>query len=178
KLAEFQAGAAHNPTAKLRRLGVKAGFFQYLGQRLDVFFAHIQKEQFFHRGGAHALDAKGFCHLGDSHQLLARGVPNGGFYAHVEVAILLLVHADVVAVAHVWDGRNAILERRFQVFIFEYLTEFLNSPLRNEEFEASAVAQAAETVVAEDRDHAVPDLWDSLQWDEGADRLRQHRVGG
>src|SRR5699024_945569 len=46
------------------------------------------------------------------------------------------------------------------------------------EFEACVDAQAAETVVAEDRDHAVPDLSDSLQCDEGADRLRQHRVGG
>src|SRR5699024_3314935 len=136
-----------------------------------------QKEQFFHRGGAHALDAKGFCHLGDSHQLLARGVPNGGVYAHVEVAILLLVHADVVAVAHVWDGRNAILERRIQLFIFEYLTEFLTFTPMKEEFEVSGVAQAAYNVVAEDRLHAVSDIWGALQSDKGADRLPQHRVG-
>ena len=102
---------------------------------------------------------------------------HGRLNADVELAILLLVHTDVVTVAHVRNGWDAILQWGLEVFIFEHLPELLYAPLSYQELQACAVAQTAEAVVTEDRDYTVPYLWNALKRYERTNGLRKHRVG-
>ena len=111
-------------------------------------------------------------------QLFTGRVANSRFHTQVEVAVLLRVRTDMVTDAGLQRGRLGVDKRLIQIFRFQHLTEFFNPPLGHEEFQPRTVAQAAETIIAEDANHPGPHLRDALDGDPRPQRLRQHRVGG
>ena len=162
ELAKFQAGAGNDAAAELRWLGVQAGFIERAGERRNVFFLHIEEEQFLHRSGADAADAELFGHVRNGDELLTGGVAHGGFYADVELAVFLAVHAKVIAGTRLDLQWDAIQKRLVQVFFLQHLAELFDAPLGYQELQAGTVAIAAEAVVTEDADHTGPDLWHAL----------------
>ena len=103
--------------------------------------------------------------------------PTTGGEADVEVAVLLLVHADVVAlVLRRRLGRRAVGQLPVQVLGLQHLAELRGAPVGDQELQAGAAAQAAVAVVAEHARDAGPDLRDLLQRHEGAQALGEVRV--
>src|SRR5699024_193946 len=104
-------------------------------------------------------------------QLSAVGVPHRGLHPQVDLAVPLLVDADVVAVAGVLPRVRAVDELAAEVVLLQHLAELLDTPVGDEELQASAVADLAVAVVAEDADHAGPHLRDLVQRHPGAEAL-------
>ena len=72
--------------------------------------------------------------------------------ADVEAAVLLAVHADVVAPALDGLGRGrAVDQLALQVVVLQDLAELLRAPVGEQELQAGAGAQPPVAVVAEDR---------------------------
>ena len=100
-----------------------------------------------------------------------------GREADVEVAVLLLVHADVVAVAGGGGRRVAADQLAAEVLLLEHLAELLHAPVGDQELQPGPRAQPAVAVVAEDRGDALPDVGHVLERDPDAELLGEHRVG-
>ena len=110
---------------------------------------------------------------------LAAGEPageRGG--ADEELAVLLLVHADVVARGGRLGRGGAVGQLVAEVFVLEDLAELLRTPVGQQELQARLGAHAAVAVVAEDAGDAEPDIGGLLRRDERAEALAEHRVGG
>ena len=74
--------------------------------------------------------------------------------------------------------RRAVDQLPAQVLALEHLAEPLRAPVGDQELQPGAGAQPPVSVVAEDPDHAGPDLRHLVQRHPGAEPLGQHRVGG
>ena len=164
QLAKFQPSAGNDAAAKLRGLGIQARFIQRARKCRNIVFCHIEKEQFLHRGGTDARNAEFFRDIGNGNELLARCMAHGGFYADVELAVLLPVHAQVIAAAGINLERDAIGKRLLQVLFLEDLAELVDAPFSHQKLQPRAVAVAAEAVVAEDADHTGPYFRHALEW--------------
>ena len=117
--------------------------------------------------------------LRDAVQGRAADAAGDGGDADPEVAVLLGVHADVVAaVGARGRRRGAVEEHALEVLVLEDVAELLGAPVGHQELQAGAVAQPAVAVVAEDRDDALPDVRDVLQGHPDPEALGEHRVGG
>ena len=103
--------------------------------------------------------------------------PAVGREADVEVAVVLLVHADVVAVSDRRGRRGRADEGAAEVLVLEHLAELVDAPVGDQELQAGARAQPAVAVVAEDRRDALPDVGHLVERDPDAGLLGQHRVG-
>ncbi len=120
--------------------------------------------------------------LGDVRDLGQGGAvhaAHAGREADVEVAVLLLVDAHVVApLAGRLLGRGAVGQLPLQVLVLQDLAELGRPPVGDEELQAGAGAQPAVAVVAEDRDDALVDIRDLVQRDPGAQAHTELGVGG
>ena len=70
----------------------------------------------------------------------------------------------MIAAAGIDLERDAIGQRLLQVLLLEDLPELFDAPFSHQELQARAIAIAAETVVAEDADHADPYFRHALEW--------------
>ncbi len=75
-------------------------------------------------------------------------------------------------------GRRAVDQLAAQVLLLQHLPEPLHAPVGDQELQPGAVAQPAVAVVAEDPDHAGPDVRHLGQRHPHAESLGEHRVGG
>ena len=82
--------------------------------------------------------------------------------------------AAVAGLGELWCRPVGQLEA--EVVVLEHLAELLSAPLLDEELEASACAQAAVAVVAEDADDAGPDVRHLLGGHEGAEANAEEGV--
>ncbi len=98
--------------------------------------------------------------------------------ADVQLAVVLRVHADVVAVTDRRGGGVAGDQRAVEVLVLEHLAELRDAPVGDQELQPCPRAQPPVAVVTEDRGHALPDVGDLVERDPDADLLGEHRVGG
>ena len=84
----------------------------------ELLFLDVEEEKLLHRSRADAVDSEFLGHVGDGDELLTGGMPHGGLDAHVELAVPLAVHAEVVAVARGDGEREAVEKRRVQILLF------------------------------------------------------------
>ena len=89
---------------------------------------------------------------------LAGHPADGRGEADVAQAVLLGVHADVVAGLGRHAGRGTVGERVAEVLGLEDLAELRRAPVGQQELQARLVPQPPVAVVAEDPDDPVPDL--------------------
>ncbi len=108
----------------------------------------------------------------------ARDPPDDRRDSDVVLAVLLRVHADVVARDLGRGGGGVRDEPAVEVLVLEHLAELLHAPVGDQELQPSPRSQPAVAVVAEDRDDSLPDVGDLLERDPHAELLREHRVGG
>ena len=115
--------------------------------------------------------------VGQGDERRAADPTRGRRQADVEVAVLLLVHADVVAVADRRRRRGGALELAAEVLVLDDLAELVDAPVGDQELQTGARAQPPVAVVAEDRRDGLPHVGHVLGRDPDAGLLRQHRVG-
>ena len=127
-------------------------------QRLDLLRRDADQHDLLVRREAGARDAVLLHQVGELDQLGAGDPARDGRDADVEVAVLLLVHADVVAVADGGGRGVAADELAAEVLLLEHLAELLDAPVGDQELQPGARAQPAVAVVAEDRGDALPDV--------------------
>ena len=99
-------------------------------------------------------------------------------HADEEAAVLLPVHADVVAVRRRLRRRGTVGQRVAEVLVLQHLAELLGAPLGEQELQARLVAQAPVAVVAEDLRDAVPRVGHLVGCDEDAESLAEPRGCG
>ena len=147
-------------------------------ERFHFVLGHVEDHELLVRRGAQPLGAAGLQRVGELHQLAA-GEPagqRGG--ADEEPAVLLLVHADVVARGGGLGRGRAVVEFVAEVFVLEDLAELHRTPVGQQELQPGLGAHAPVAVVAEDAGDAEPDVGGLVRADEGAEPLAQHGVRG
>src|SRR5699024_7269568 len=177
ELAEFQAGAADDVASEGRRLRGQPLLLQLGGKLVCILRGQVQEEQLFIGGRAQPRGSIRLGKLRQALQLGAIGVTDRGLHAQVDLAVPLLVDADVVAVAGVLARVRTVDELAAEVILLQHLAELLDAPVGNKELQARAVANLAVSVVAEDADYAGPHLRDLIQGHPGTEPLGKHRVG-
>src|SRR5829696_600776 len=120
----------------------------------------------------------GFCDLRQPYQgRAARTTRNAGQPDEVP-AVLLTVDAHMIA-GHRRDRRcGSVDQLPPQVLGLQHLAELLDAPVGDQELQARSRSQPPVAVVAEDPDHAGPDLRHVLARYPAADALSEHRIGG
>ena len=179
ELAELDAGAGHRVAAPVRRPR-RRGRSRRAGRAAGSTTVGVDADQhdLLVRREAGAGDAVLLEQVGERHQQGA-GHPAGGRRdADVQLAVLLLVDADVVAVT---DRRRrasrSATSAPAEVLVLEHLAELLHAPVGDQELQPGPRAQPAVAVVAEDRGHALPGVGDLVERDPDAELLGEHRVG-
>ena len=143
------------------------------GARRDV-----EHDELLVRGEAHPVGAGGRHQVGEPGEHVAADPADDRGGADVVAAVLLQVHADVVAGAGRRCRGRAVGQGVAEVLGLEHLAEPLGAPLGHEELQAGLGAQPPVAVVAEDRDDAEPHVGGLLGRDEHAEPLGQARGGG
>ena len=178
QLAELQARAGDDPAAERRRFRRQAQLVQLGEERIQLVVGDVEKHQLLHHRGADAGDPVPLGDVRQLHQVRPGHAPDDRLDAHVIEAVLLLVHANVVAVLLPRLRGGAVGKRVPEVIVLQHLPELLRAPLGDQELQAGAGAQPAVAVIAEDAAHAGPHLRHLVEGDPSAQALAQHRVGG
>ena len=146
-------------------------------QVLDVRGLDADQHELLVRREPGAGDAVLLDQVGELDQDGAGDPADGRRDADVELAVLLLVDADVVAVPDGGGRGLAVDERAVEVLVLEHLAELLDAPVGDQELQPGPRAQPAVAVVAEDRGHALPGVGHLVERDPDAELLGEHRVG-
>src|SRR5699024_8754304 len=99
ELAELQARAANDVPTERGRVRGQSKLLQVRGDRVSLIRGDVQEQDLLIRGRAQTGQAVGFGQVRELLQLGAVRVPHRGLHAHVDVSVLLLMDANVVAVA-------------------------------------------------------------------------------
>ena len=145
-------------------------------QALDLVAVDADEHDLLVRREPGAGDAVLLDQVGQLDQQRAGDPAGGRRDADVELAVLLLVHADVVAVPDRRGRRGVRDQRALEVLGLEDLAELLDAPVGDQELQAGPRAEPAVAVVAEDRGDALPGVGHLVDRDPDAQLLGQHRV--
>ena len=179
ELAELDPGARHRAAAERARVpDVQPGGLQAVDQGVDPVGCDVEDDELLLDRQPDAVGAGRLDEVGDRPQQLPGDASDGGCDADVEAAVLLRVHADVVAAAgRRWRRGGAVGQRPAQVLALQHLPEQLGTPVGDQELQPGAGPQPAVAVVAEDADDAGPHLGHLVERDERAEPLAELRVG-
>ncbi|MCY1237033.1 hypothetical protein D9M72_497130 [compost metagenome] len=177
QLAVFDAGAGDGAAAEHGRPGGEAQGVELGHQRFNLVLGDVQHNQLLVRSGAQAVGTAGFEGVCQLHQLCAGEAARNRGGADEELAVLLFVHAHVVARGGRLGCGGTVGQLVAEVFVLEDLAELLRAPVGHQELQACLGAHPAVTVVTEDAGDAEPHVGCLLRRDEGSEALAKHRVG-
>src|SRR5690606_8330388 len=123
---------------------------------VDLVAVDTDQHELLVRREPHARDAVLLDQIAQAGQDLAVDPAHRRRGADVEPAVLLLVDADVVAVAGRPLGGGVRNEFPAEVLVLENLAELLDAPVLDEELQAGPRPEPAIAVVPEDGDDAFP----------------------
>ena len=177
ELAELDAGARDGAAADQARARRQPELVEARDERLDAVFGDVEDDDLLMRGRAQPGRAVRLDEVGELREGRPRDAADDRRGADVEPAVLLPVHADVVAVRERLRRGGTVGQRVPEVLVLQHLAELLGAPLGEEELQARLVAQAPVAVVAEDLRDAVPGIRHLLGRHEDAEALGQPRRG-
>ena len=178
QLAELQPGACQRAATEDARPDPQVLGLEARDDLLHVLGGHVEQHEALLRRGRDAAAGETVGELRDAGELRATGAAGAGDGADVVQPVALRVHADVVAVGRGRGRRRRpVGERGLEVGALEHLAEALGPPVGHQELQPRVHAGAPVAVVAEDRDHALPDLGGPGRLDEGAEPDGQLGVG-
>ena len=176
ELAELDAGARHRVPAERARRDRQAEVVEAGDEGVDAAPAATSSTTSFWCGVSRTpVGARGLHEVGEPGEHVAADAADDRRGADVVPAVLLQVHADVVAGAGGRCRRRPVGQGASEVLGLEHLAEPLGAPLGQEELQAGLGAQPAVAVVAEDRDDAEPHVGRPLGRDEHAEPLGEAR---
>src|SRR3954449_9996103 len=178
ELAELDAGAGHRAASPGGRLRRETDRLEACDQVVDLVRVDAEHDQLLVRREPGALGAVRLDEVAERAEQPARHAADRRCRTDVEAAVLLGVHADVVAAAGRQGRGGAVDQGPAEVLLLEHLPELRDAPVGDQELEAGAGAQSPVAVVPEHRDHGLPGIGDLVERDPDAHLLREHRVGG
>ena len=177
QLAELDSAAGHQVSPPVRRCRRQAQCIQAGDQFIEPVVGHVQDDQLLVRGEPDAVRADSLGEVGDRGQDGARHPAGDRGDANGVEPVAQSLYPDVVDGANHRFGCRAVDQRPLQVFRFQNLPEFLDTPVLDEELQSRLGPKPAIAIVAEEADDRLPDLGYLVEWHPGTDPLGQHRVG-
>ena len=177
ELAELDAGARDRAAADEARPRREPELVEAGDERLDAVLGDVEDHELLVRGRAQPRRAVRLDEVGELREGRARDAADDRRDADVEAAVLLPVHADVVALRERLRRGGTVGQRVAEVLVLQHLAELLGAPLGEQELQARLVAQPPVAVVAEDLRDAVPGIRHLLGSDEDAEALGEARGG-